>query len=77
MSRSIITPAFPVSSLTDSSYDAVLLVNDDAEHLPEPLKLALNALEKFSEIFSPTGQLNTDEADIRNVYDAAVDGMKK
>ncbi|CAH8849980.1 unnamed protein product [Trichobilharzia szidati] len=99
MPSTIITPAIPVFSLTDSSYDAVLLVNDDAEHLPEPLKLALNALKKFNEvnpkfsdeisvipfpehpskrlIFSPTGQLNTDEADIRNVYDAAVDGMKK
>ncbi|CAI2728060.1 unnamed protein product [Schistosoma spindalis] len=28
-------------------------------------------------IFSPTGRLNTDEADIRSVYDAAVNGMLK
>ncbi|CAH8560333.1 unnamed protein product [Heterobilharzia americana] len=99
MSVCVSTPVFSVSSLTDSSYDAVLLVNDDVEHLPETLKPALHALKQFSEvnpkfsdeisvipfpehpskrlIFSPSGQLNTDEADIRNVYDAAVDGMKK
>ncbi|KAH8876962.1 aminopeptidase W07G4.4 [Schistosoma japonicum] len=96
---SLVTPAFPVFNLVDSAYDAVLLLNDDVEHLPNALQLALNALKEFSEvnpkfsdevsiipfpqhpskrlIFSPTGQLNTDEADIRNVYDAAVNGMLK
>ncbi|CAH8545431.1 unnamed protein product [Schistosoma rodhaini] len=99
MSTSVVIPAFPVSCLTDPSYDAVLLVNDDIEHLPRALQLAYKPLKEFSEvnpkfsdevsvipfpehpskrlIFSPTGRLNTDEADIRNVYDAAVNGMLK
>ncbi|CAH8499922.1 unnamed protein product [Schistosoma turkestanicum] len=99
MSVSVVTSAFQVSSLTDPSYDAVLLLNDDIKHFPTALQLAHKSLKEFSEvnpkfsdevsvipfpehpskrlIFSPTGQLNTDEADVRNVYDAAVNGMLK
>ncbi|VDM22215.1 unnamed protein product [Hydatigera taeniaeformis] len=66
-----------VSSVLDESFDIVIFINDAINELGGSFASIENALTDYERVFSPTGKLDGDVDDSRNIYDAAVAGVKK
>ncbi|KAM7540222.1 hypothetical protein Aperf_G00000037969 [Anoplocephala perfoliata] len=66
-----------VGELLDSSFDVVIFINDEVDDLGEDFKLIERCLEEYKAIFSPTGILNGELADSRNIYTAASKAIQK
>ncbi|VDL94138.1 unnamed protein product [Schistocephalus solidus] len=59
-----------------ANYDVVVFLNDDIFNLQDEFKKLGDALVQYNGIFAPTGKLNTDISDSRQIYDTAKEAAK-
>ncbi|KAK7456569.1 hypothetical protein BaRGS_00039323 [Batillaria attramentaria] len=67
----------PCLDVRDPAYDGVVVVTDCTIKLTGNLQPLGTVLDKFAQIFAPTGPLNRDYDDVRRFADAAVLGIKR